>query len=72
MSDNNCDNCGREHGPLDECLIGVLAGVLSDRGHTITPEMIAEVDVDAFWTHHLGETIDGLAFYMDLTPYPED
>jgi hypothetical protein len=56
-----CPNCLREHGPLEACLIGVIAGVLVDReDRVVTPEQIARVDVDELWDRFGGPAVDWL------------
>ncbi|HEY2333626.1 MAG TPA: hypothetical protein VGH58_01290 [Solirubrobacterales bacterium] len=50
-----CANCLQAHGPLDECALGVLAGVVRDRWEglddrpDITPAMLGEIGADHFW-----------------------
>lgn len=53
-SGHSCSNCSQAHGPLDECALGVLAGVVRDRWEGldcpgITPAMLAEIGADHFW-----------------------
>jgi hypothetical protein len=54
-SGDACANCTQAHGPLDECALGVLAGVVRDRWEGlddrpgITPAMLAEIGADHFW-----------------------
>jgi hypothetical protein len=53
--DHACPNCVRVHGPLDECALGVLAGVVRDRWEglddrpAITSELLEAIDADHFW-----------------------
>ena len=48
-----CPNCGRAHRALSACALGVVLGVVEDRGElameTITPEILAAIDIDEFW-----------------------
>lgn len=48
-----CPNCSGTHGPLDNCALGVVLGMVRDRqelkGETITAERVAQIDVDEFW-----------------------
>jgi hypothetical protein len=50
-----CANCTQAHGPLAECALGVIAGVVRDRWEglddrpAITPAMLAEIGADHFW-----------------------
>jgi hypothetical protein len=48
-----CPNCGQAHGPISACALGVLLGVVDDRGEldidSITPEILAGIDADEFW-----------------------
>lgn len=59
---SECQNCGREHGPIDACLAGVLAQVLIDRDTRfyVTPELLARVDVDEMWERFGGPAVDWL------------
>lgn len=60
-----CPNCLREHGPLEACLIGVIAGVLVDReDRAVTPEQIARVDVDELWDLFGGPAVDWLEDHL--------
>lgn len=49
----SCPNCNRDHRGLPECALGVLLGVIEDRGEiareTVTPEVLTSVDVNEFW-----------------------
>jgi hypothetical protein len=49
----SCPNCGQTHRGLSACALGVVLGVIEDRGElapeTITPEILAEIDVNEFW-----------------------
>jgi hypothetical protein len=53
--DPACPNCTQAHGPLDECALGVLAGVVRDRWEGlddrpgITPALLEEINADHFW-----------------------
>jgi hypothetical protein len=48
-----CPNCGQTHRDISACALGVFLGVIEDRGElaldTITPEVVAEIDVNEFW-----------------------
>jgi len=48
-----CPNCGQTHRGVSACALGVVLGVIEDRGElaleTITPEIVAEIDVHRFW-----------------------
>jgi hypothetical protein len=50
-----CANCLQAHGPLDECALGVLAGVVRDRWEgldarpEITPALLEGINADHFW-----------------------
>ncbi|MBS1895452.1 MAG: hypothetical protein JST59_29485 [Actinobacteria bacterium] len=60
-----CPNCLREHGPLEACLVGVIAGVLVDReDRAVTPEQIARVDVDQLWDRFGGPAVDWLEDHL--------
>lgn len=60
-----CPNCLREHGPLEACLIGVIAGVLVDRGtREITPEQLSRVHVDELWDRFGGPAVDWLEDHL--------
>ncbi len=55
-----CQNCLREHGPLQSCFIGVLAGVIVDRGEMeVIPEQLARVHVDEVWDRYGGPPSTG-------------
>ncbi|MBS1861881.1 MAG: hypothetical protein JSS68_09230 [Actinobacteria bacterium] len=61
-----CPNCLREHGPLQACLIGVIAGVLVDREvRVVTPEELARVNVDEFWDRFGGPAVDWLEDHLN-------
>jgi hypothetical protein len=50
----SCPNCGQKtHRGLSACALGVVFGLIEDRGDldldTMTPEVIAEIDVNEFW-----------------------
>ena len=49
----SCPNCGQTHRGVSACALGVILGVIEDRGElaldTITPEIVAEIDVNEFW-----------------------
>jgi hypothetical protein len=53
--EHTCANCVCVHGPLDECALGVLAGVVRDRWEDlddrppITSELLEGIDADRFW-----------------------
>ncbi len=60
-----CANCLREHGPLEACLIGVIAGVLVDRGELeVSPEQLARVHVDELWDRYGGPAVDWLEDHL--------
>lgn len=60
-----CPNCLREHGPLEACLIGVIAGVLVDREvREVTPEQLARVHVDELWDRFGGPAVDWLEDHL--------
>lgn len=61
-----CRNCLREHGPLEACLVGVLAGVVIERGarEAIRPELLARVEVDELWDRHGGPAADWLEDHL--------
>ncbi len=48
-----CPNCGQAHRAVSACALGVVLGVVEDRGElaveTMTPEILAAIDVDEFW-----------------------
>ena len=62
-----CQNCMHEHGPLQECFIGVIAGVLVDReDREIGPELLARVvHVDEMWDRFGDPAVDWLEDYLD-------
>ena len=61
-----CPNCLREHGPLQACLIGVIAGVLVEREVAeIAAEQLAQLDVDELWDRFGGPAVDWLEDYLD-------
>jgi hypothetical protein len=57
-----CENCRRVHGPLQACLIGVLAGYVEDRQavEPITARELADIEVDPLWDRIAGPAVDGL------------
>lgn len=60
-----CPNCLREHGPLEACFLGVIAGVLVDRGtREVTPEQLARVHVDEMWDRYGGPAVDWLEDHL--------
>lgn len=60
-----CPNCLRAHGPLEACLIGVIAGVLGDREvREVSPELLARVDVDELWDRFGGPAVDWLEDHL--------
>lgn len=60
-----CQNCLREHGPLEACFIGVIAGVLVEREiREITPEQLARVHVDELWDRYGGPAVDWLEAHL--------
>lgn len=61
-----CANCLREHGPLDACFVGVIAGVLVDRGTLeVSPEQLARVHVDELWDRYGGPAVDWLEDHLN-------
>lgn len=61
----SCPNCGREHGPLDACVLGVLAGVERDRnGAGFTTGELALVDASRFWDEIGGPAVDWLESHV--------
>jgi len=64
--DVRCPNCLREHGPLEDCFLGVIAGVLVERdGREINPELLAQVEVDEMWDLYGGPAADWLEDSLD-------
>jgi hypothetical protein len=65
--DARCQNCLREHGPLEACFLGVIAGVLADRGtrESISPELLAGVWVDEMWDRYGGPAADWLEEHLN-------
>ncbi len=60
-----CQNCLREHGPLEACFIGVIAGVLVDRGTSeVTAEQLARIHVDELWDRYGGPAVDWLEDHL--------
>jgi hypothetical protein len=60
-----CQNCLREHGPLEACLIGVIAGVLIEREtREVTPEQLVRVHVDELWDRYGGPAVDWLEEHL--------
>lgn len=60
-----CPNCGREHGPLDACMLGVLAGIERDRnGAGFTPAELGLVDASRFWDEVGGPAVDWLESHV--------
>jgi|GEM_PF-1912231 len=60
-----CQNCLREHGPLQSCFIGVLAGVIVDRGEIeVSAEQLARVHVDEAWDRFGGPAVDWLEDHL--------
>jgi len=60
-----CPNCLREHGPLEACLMGVIAGVLVEREtRKVTPELLARVHVDEMWDRYGGPAVDWLESHL--------
>ncbi|HEX7244111.1 MAG TPA: hypothetical protein VF245_00925 [Solirubrobacterales bacterium] len=63
--DARCQNCLREHAAIDACFVGVLAGVLVDRGtFQATPELLARVHVDEMWDLYGGPAADWLEEHL--------
>ncbi len=63
--DVRCQNCLREHGALEECFLGVIAGVLVDRGMGhLRPELLARVHVDEMWDRYGGPATDWLEGHL--------
>lgn len=56
-----CANCAQEHGPIDVCLLGAVAGVVQGRDNvlTVTPQILANIDMNSFWDR-VGPVIDWL------------
>ena len=60
-----CQNCLREHGPLDGCFLAVLACAVVDRGgRQISPELLARVHVDELWDCYGGPAVDWLEDHL--------
>jgi hypothetical protein len=59
-----CPNCGQTHKGISACALGVILGVIEDRGEvdleTITPEILAGIDADEFWGGFGGPAVDWL------------
>lgn len=57
-----CENCLRVHGPIQACLIGVLAGCVADRGFVDPPTAreLADIPVDPLWDRFGGPAVDYL------------
>ena len=66
----SCPNCDHEHGAKSSCLLGVVAGVVRDRGEGIdyTAEDLALVDVDEFWEAVGGPAADWLEKHIASRP----
>lgn len=72
-----CPNCGdelsiakrREH-VQSGCLLGVLEGVLLDRGYEPEQLDLSEVNAGVLWERFGGPAADWAAVHMGLTPYP--
>jgi len=63
--DVRCQNCLREHGALDACFLGVIAGVLADRGtFELSPTLLARVHVDEVWARYGGPAVDWLENHL--------
>jgi len=61
-----CPNCLREHGPLEACFIGVIAGVLVEREiREVTPQQLARVHVDELWDRYGGPAVDWLEEHLN-------
>lgn len=60
-----CQNCLREHGSLEACFIGVIAGVLVEREtREVTAEQLARVHVDEMWDRYGGPAVDWLEDHL--------
>jgi hypothetical protein len=60
-----CPNCLREHGPLEACFLGVIAGVLVEREvRQVSPELLARVHVDEMWDRYGGPATDWLEDHL--------
>ncbi len=60
-----CQNCLREHGPIDACVIGVIASIILDRGtREVSPELLAQVHADEFWDRYGGPAVDWLEDHL--------
>jgi hypothetical protein len=63
--DARCQNCLSEHGPLDACFLGVIAGVLADREtFQVRPELLARVHIDEMWDRYGGPATDWLEDHL--------
>jgi hypothetical protein len=60
----SCPNCGQTHRGVSACALGVVLGVVEDRGElaldTITLEILAAVDANEFWDRFGGPAVDWL------------
>ena len=60
----SCPNCGQTHRGISACALGVVFGVVEDRGElameTVTPEILAAIDIDEFWERFGGPAADWL------------
>lgn len=63
--DARCQNCLREHGAVDACFLGVIAGVLADRETCqVSPQLLARVHVDEMWDRYGGPAADWLEGHL--------
>lgn len=63
----SCPNCGQSHGVIQACLVGVILGVLADRGYEISEDAPSHVDVDGLW-ERLAPMIDGVGRQLEDSP----
>ena len=59
-----CPNCRQTHRGVSACALGVVLSVIEDRGElaldTITPEILAAIDIDELWERFGGPAADWL------------
>lgn len=61
-----CANCLREHGPLQACFLGVLAGVVEEREERkVSAEQLARIEVDVMWDLFGAPAADWLERQLD-------
>jgi hypothetical protein len=60
----SCPNCCQTHRGVSACALGVVLGVIEDRGElaldSITPAILAGVDANEFWDRFGGPAADWL------------